>query len=64
MNYNLPWCLNDNRYAYVAGSLLNVKTTVFTRLYLGLWCEHSVETNMGVGDQLEQHIPVVKSLCQ
>ena len=42
--------------------LLIVKTAIFTGLYLGLWCEHSVETNMGVGDQLGQHIPVVRSL--
>ena len=35
---------------------------LFTGLYLGLWCEHSVETNMVVAAQLGQVIPVVKSL--
>ena len=39
-----------------------VKMAVFTHLYLGPWCEHSVETNKRVAEQLRQHIPVVKSL--
>ena len=45
--------------------LWQLKTAIFTGLYLGLWCEHSVETNVvhAVVDQLGQHIPIVKFLC-
>ena len=49
-------------FLVMASFLSIVKTTVFTRLYLDPWCEHSFETNMGVADQIGQHIPVVKSL--
>ena len=43
----------------MASFLLIVKTAVFTSLYLGLWCEHKVETSKGVAGQ---HVQVVISL--
>ena len=49
-------------FSVMASFLLIVKTSVFTGLYLGLWFELSVETNMGVGGQPRQHIPVVNLL--
>ena len=42
-------------FFFIAGSLSIVKT-VFSHV----WCEHSVETNIEAGDQLGQHVPVVK----
>ena len=46
----------------MASCLSIVKMTVFTGMYLGACCEHSIETYMGVADQLGQHIPVVNFL--
>ena len=47
--------INISELFMMSSFLWIVKTAVFTGLYLGLWCEHSVETNTRAGDQLEQH---------
>ena len=52
-------------FSVMASFLSIVKIAIFTGLYLGPSCEHSVETNVVAANQLgEQHIPVVKSLCE
>ena len=45
-----------------ANFLSIVKTTIFSGLYLGPWCEHSVESNTGAEDKPGQQVTVAKSL--